>query len=45
MAAKAPRLEPLEDRLAPAIFGNPWPDATRLSVSFVPGLKNHGLSA
>jgi hypothetical protein len=37
MATKAPRLESLEDRLAPAIFGNPWPDATRLSVSFVPG--------
>jgi hypothetical protein len=37
MAGKAPRLELLEDRLAPAVFGNPWPDATRLTVSFGPG--------
>jgi hypothetical protein len=31
-----PRLEPLEDRLAPATWGNPWPDARHLTVSFPP---------
>jgi hypothetical protein len=30
------RLEPLEDRLAPAVFGYPWPDPSHLTVSFVP---------
>jgi hypothetical protein len=29
-------LELLEDRTAPATFGNPWPDAGRLSLGFVP---------
>jgi hypothetical protein len=36
---KRPRkllLEVLEDRTAPATFGIPWPDAARLSLSFVP---------
>jgi hypothetical protein len=36
MAPPTPRLEALEDRLAPAVFGYPWPDATRLTVSFAP---------
>lgn len=30
------RAEPLEARDVPALFGNPWPDADRLSVSFAP---------
>ncbi len=30
-------LEQLEDRTAPAVFGNPWPDAPHLTLSFVPG--------
>ncbi len=30
------RLELLEDRLAPAVFGYPWPDPAHLTVSFVP---------
>jgi hypothetical protein len=29
-------LERLEDRTAPATFGNPWPDAHHLTLSFVP---------
>src|SRR5262245_13126559 len=29
-------LERLEDRLAPAAFGYPWPDAAHLTVSWVP---------
>ncbi len=29
-------LEPLEDRCVPATFGNPWPDATHLTLSFAP---------
>lgn len=29
-------LEPLEDRLAPATFGIPWPNAGHLSLSFAP---------
>jgi hypothetical protein len=29
-------VEALEDRTAPATFGIPWPDAGRLSISFVP---------
>jgi hypothetical protein len=36
MAPPTLRLEALEDRLAPAVFGYPWPDATHLTVSFVP---------
>src|SRR3954465_14761212 len=30
------RLEHLEDRCTPALWGNPWPDATHLTVSFAP---------
>jgi hypothetical protein len=30
------QLEELEDRCVPATFGNPWPDATHLTLSFVP---------
>jgi hypothetical protein len=33
---RRPALEFLEDRLAPAAFGYPWPDASHLTVSFVP---------
>jgi Matrixin len=29
-------LEVLEDRTAPAVFGIPWPDASHLTLSFVP---------
>jgi hypothetical protein len=29
-------LEALEDRCVPATFGNPWPDAPHLTLSFVP---------
>ena len=29
-------LEPLEDRLAPAFAGTPWPDAEHLTLSFAP---------
>jgi len=36
--AAAPRLriEHLEDRAIPAVFGNPWPNAEHLTLSFVP---------
>lgn len=30
------RVEPLEDRSVPALFGNPWPNAEKLTISFVP---------
>lgn len=30
------RVEILEDRCTPATWGNPWPDASHLSLSFVP---------
>src|SRR5438067_513799 len=30
------RVEELEDRIAPAVFGVPWPDATHLTLSLVP---------
>src|SRR5262245_50397176 len=30
------RLERLEDRCTPASFGNPWPDAAHLTLSFAP---------
>src|SRR5215813_10600580 len=38
MQAKSRRLyvEPLEDRCTPATFGNPWPDASHLTLSFAP---------
>src|SRR5438270_9067005 len=36
MSKPSLRLEPLEDRLAPAVFGYPWPDPAHLTVSFVP---------
>src|SRR5439155_7695371 len=29
-------LERLEDRCTPATWGNPWPDAAHLSLSFAP---------
>jgi len=32
----SPRLEALEDRVVPALFGNPWADASTLKVSFLP---------
>ncbi len=31
-----PTVEPLEDRSTPATYGNPWPDATHLTLSFAP---------
>jgi hypothetical protein len=31
-----PAVERLEDRLTPVTYGNPWPDATHLTVSFAP---------
>jgi hypothetical protein len=31
-----PRLEALEDRSLPALFGVPWPDASHLTISFAP---------
>jgi hypothetical protein len=31
-----PRIELLEDRSVPALFGTPWADGTRLTVSFAP---------
>ena len=30
------RADRLEDRLTPAVFGNPWPDAGHLTASFAP---------
>src|SRR6478752_3999751 len=30
------RVEALEDRVTPALFGLPWPDASHLTVSFAP---------
>jgi len=36
MPQTRPRLEHLEDRCTPALWGNPWPDATHLTVSFAP---------
>jgi hypothetical protein len=33
---RSPRLEQLEDRLTPSIFGQPWPDPGHLTLSFVP---------
>jgi hypothetical protein len=38
-------LERLEDRLTPATFGVPWPDAQHLTLSFVPDGTTGGLSA
>ena len=38
-------LEQLEDRLAPAIFGTPWPDPGHLSLSFAPDGTLGGISA
>ncbi len=32
----APSLERLEGRYAPATWGNPWPDPSHLTLSFVP---------
>ena len=29
-------VEPLEDRTVPVTWGNPWPDATHLTLSFAP---------
>jgi hypothetical protein len=31
-----PRLESLEDRRVPTVFGNPWPDPGHLTISFAP---------
>jgi hypothetical protein len=30
------RVEVLEDRCVPATWGNPWPDANHLTLSFAP---------
>ena len=38
-------VEQLEDRLAPAIFGTPWPDPGHLSLSFAPDGTLGGISA
>src|ERR1700732_709818 len=37
-------LERLEDRLTPATWGIPWPDAQHLTLSFVPDRTTGGLS-
>jgi hypothetical protein len=44
MMARSRRLllETLEDRCVPATFGNPWPDATHITLSFVPDGTNIG---
>lgn len=36
LRSRALTVERLEDRYAPATFGNPWPDALHLSLSFAP---------
>src|SRR5436853_358827 len=36
MTRRPPHVEALEDRLTPATFGFPWPDAHHLTVSFAP---------
>ena len=36
MRHSPPLLERLEDRAVPAAVGSPWPDARRLTLSFVP---------
>jgi hypothetical protein len=38
-------LEQLEDRLAPAIYGTPWPDPQHLTLSFAPDGTLGGVSA
>ena len=38
-------VEQLEDRVAPAIFGTPWPDPEHLSLSFAPDSTLGGISA
>jgi Matrixin len=38
----SPRLEQLEDRLTPSIFGQAWPDPGHLTLSFVPDGTNAG---
>src|SRR5205807_2863276 len=38
-------LEQLEDRLAPAIYGTPWPDPEQLTLSFAPDSTLGGISA
>src|SRR5262245_21511509 len=44
-----PRLETLEDRRVLSVFGNPWPNAGRLTISFAPdgteiaGYSQHAL--
>ena len=38
----SPRLEQLEDRLTPSIFGQPWPDPGHLTLSFAPDGTNAG---
>src|SRR6202047_72078 len=38
-------LERLEDRLTPATWGIPWPDAQHLTLSFLPDKTTGGLSA
>ena len=37
------RAEILEDRCTPTTFGNPWPDASHLTMSFVPDGTQVGL--
>jgi len=39
---RSPRLEQLEDRLTPSIFGQPWPDPGHLTLSFAPDGTNAG---
>ncbi len=34
--SRRPTLEQLEDRCVPVTWGNPWPDATHLTLSFAP---------
>src|ERR1700751_5339129 len=38
-------VEQLEDRLAPAIYGTPWPDPEHLTLSFAPDTTLGGTSA
>src|SRR6516225_4186076 len=38
-------LEPLEDRICPALYGVAWPDARHLTISFAPDGTNVGGTA
>ena len=40
--SRQPQLETLEDRTVPVTWGNPWPDALHLTLSFAPDGTNIG---